>query len=55
MQNINPLDGEKRYSIISKNKMGKRLTTKHSASKKGFAHKHNLSKGQMKDAAKVGK
>ncbi len=42
MQNINPLDGEKRYSIISKNKMGKRLTTKHSASKKGFAHKHNI-------------
>ena len=29
--------------------------TKHAASKKNHSHKHNLSKGQMKDALKVGK
>lgn len=33
----------------------KRVMGKHQASKKGFAHKHNLSKGQMKASSKVGK
>ena len=41
MQTTNFLTGE-----ISK-KTGKRLHTKHAASKKGFVHKHNLSRGQL--------
>ena len=30
-------------------------STKHAASKKNYPHKHNLSKGQRKDAMKLGK
>lgn len=53
MQNTNPLTGEK--NIVVKDKKSKRLKTKHAASKKGYAHKHNLSRGQLNHLKFIGK
>ena len=51
MQDINPITGKKNeVTILKGKKLGKRLNTKHAASKKGHKHAHHPSKGELNSA-----